>query len=138
MPTRVWLSVVALVVGVGLLAAAGLAGTANPKAGALAGTAAKKGGTLRIGRARDIDSVDPALAYVFDSWFIEFATCAKLFNYPDKPAPEGANVIAEVAAGFPRVSADGKTWTIRLRRGYRFHTGAPITAANFVAAFNRV
>jgi len=137
MPTRVWLSVVALVVGVGLLAAAGLAGTANPKGGALAGTAAKKGGTLRIGRPRDVGSVDPALGYDFDSWMIQFATCAKLYNYPDKAAPEGANVIPEVATGFPKVSRDGKTNTIRLRDTYRFHTGARITAANFVAAFNR-
>jgi ABC-type oligopeptide transport system substrate-binding subunit len=126
MRARVWLSVVMLLAGAGLLAAAGIAEPAQ-----------KKGGTLRISRGRDLDSVDPALAYNPDSWMLEFVTCAKLYNYPDKPAPAGAIAIPEVATGFPRVSRDGKTATIQLNRTYRFHTGARITAANFVAAFNR-
>ena len=36
-----------------------------------------------------IDSVDPPLAYTIITWDIEYATCAKLFNYPDAPAPAG-------------------------------------------------
>jgi oligopeptide transport system substrate-binding protein len=68
---------------------------------------------------------------------LDHATCAKLYNYPDKPAPEGAIVIPEVAKGSPKVSRDSKTQTIELKRSYRFHTGQRITAANFVAAFNR-
>ena len=124
---RVWLSIVALLLGAGLLAASGLAKPAQ-----------RQGGTLRIARPLDVDSVDPAIAYRPDSWIIEFATCAKLYNYPDKPGPAGVIAIPEVATGFPLVSKDGKTQTIRLRRTYRFHTGGRITAANFVAAFNRV
>ena len=124
--TRAWLTGAALVVSFGVAVAAGFAGPAQ-----------KKGGTLRVARPRDIDSVDPALAYVFDSWMIEWATCAKLYNYPDKPPPQAVNVIPEVATGFPRVSKDGKTQTMQLKRTYRFHTGARVTAANFVAAFNR-
>lgn len=124
---RVWLSLVALLLGAGLLAASGLAKPAQ-----------RQGGTLRIARPFDVDSVDPAIAYRPDSWIIEFATCAKLYNYPDKPGPAGVIAIPEVATGFPLVSKDGKTQTIRLRRTYRFHTGGRITAANFVAAFNRV
>jgi oligopeptide transport system substrate-binding protein len=123
---RVWLSFVVLTVGVGLLAAAGFADLGQ-----------KKGGTLRISRPRDVDSVDPALVYVPDSWMIGFATCAQLYNYADKPTPEGAIVIPEVAEGFPKVSRDGKTQTMKLKRTYRFHTGQRVTAANFVAAFNR-
>jgi len=126
LPHRVWLSAIALVAGVGLLATA-----------ALAGPGQTKGGTLRIARARDVDSVDPALAYLTDTWAIEFATCATLYSYPDKPAPEGAVLIPEVAKGFPIVSKDGKTQTIELNRGYRFHTGQAVMASNFVAAFNR-
>jgi ABC-type transport system substrate-binding protein len=126
MAHRVWFSVVGLVVGTGLLAAAGLAEPAQ-----------KRGGTLRLSSETDVDSVDPARAYLDTSFWLEYATCAKLYNYPDEPAPEGAIVVPEVASGFPTVSGDGKTQTIRLKRSYRFHTGEPITAANFVAAFNR-
>jgi peptide/nickel transport system substrate-binding protein len=124
-PYRVWLSFVVLVAGVGLLAAA-----------AVSGPAQKKGGTLRISGLADFGS-DPGLAYTSVSWMFEFATCAKLYSYPDKPAPAGALVMPEVAKGFPKVSRDGRTQTIELKRSYRFHTGQRITAANFVAAFNR-
>jgi peptide/nickel transport system substrate-binding protein/oligopeptide transport system substrate-binding protein len=97
----------------------------------------QKGGTLRLSSILDVDSVDPALAYVPRSWMLEYATCAKLYNYPDKPAPQGAIAVPEVATSFPRVSADGKTQTIQLRRTFRFNTGQRVTAANYVAALNR-
>ena len=45
--------------------------------------------------------------------------------------------IPEVATDFPKVSPDGKTQTIALKRTYRFNTGARVTAANYLAAFNR-
>jgi hypothetical protein len=68
MRIRISLAVVALLVGSGVA----VASVASPTS--------KKGGTLRVGRPRDIDSVDPAIAYVPDSWMIGFATCAKLYN----------------------------------------------------------
>src|SRR6266508_1475579 len=126
MRARLWLSVLMLALGLGLLAAAGLAGSAQ-----------KKSGTLRLSSILDVDSVDPAIAYFPQSWMLEYATCAELYNYPDRPAPQGAIVLPEVASGFPKVSKDAKTQTIQLKRSYRFHTGQRVTAANFVAAFNR-
>lgn len=75
-------------IGVGLLVATGLA---SPAASSDDATSAKKGGTLRLSKSTDIDYVDPALAYFTDSWEMEYATCAKLFNYPDKAAPAGSS-----------------------------------------------
>jgi ABC-type oligopeptide transport system substrate-binding subunit len=126
MGLRVWFAIAGVFVGAGLLAAAGLGGPAQ-----------KKGGTLRISGGRDVDSVDPAVAYNTSSWTLEFVTCAKLYNYPDKPARAGAIAVPEVAKGFPTVSKDRKTQTIQLKRTFRFNTRRPVTAANFVAAFNR-
>ena len=124
---RAWFWLVVLVIGTaGLLPTAGMSRPAQ-----------KKGGTLRLSSILDLDSVDPAIAYLPQSWMVEFATCAQLYSYPDKPAPEGAIPIPEVATGFPQASEDGRTQVIQLKRTYRFHTGAPVTAANYVAAFNR-
>jgi ABC-type oligopeptide transport system substrate-binding subunit len=95
------------------------------------------GGTLRIGRQIEFQSLDPALGYGIEEWRIGFATCAKLYNYPDAPAPKGLIAVPEVATAYPTLSRDGRTNTIVLRRTFRFSTGARITAANFVAAFNR-
>jgi serine/threonine-protein kinase len=81
-----------------------------------------------------VDDIDPATAYV-DSFRaqLEYATGAKLLNYPDAPAPEGTILRPEVAAAMPRVSRDGKTYTFRIRSGYRFSppSDEPVTAETF-------
>jgi peptide/nickel transport system substrate-binding protein/oligopeptide transport system substrate-binding protein len=98
--------------------------------------AAARGGTLTIGRPADL-SVDPAVLGNSDSPSIAYATCANLYNYRDLPPPAGLIVVPEVAKAHPKVSKDGKTNTIELKRTYRFHNGQRVTAASFVAAFNR-
>ncbi len=118
------LSVFALVVALALLAVA-----------AFAGAQAKKGGTLRLGTG-GIDSVDPALAYSAPSWMIEWATCAKLFNYPDAAGAAGTRLVPEVVDRYA-VSGHGKVYTFVLKRAFRFQTGAAVTAQSFADAFNR-
>ena len=68
----------------------------------------------------NFDSVDPALASTFWSAQLLSATCACLLNYPDKPAPAGSKLIPEVAESLPTRSADGKTYTFTIRKGFRF------------------
>jgi peptide/nickel transport system substrate-binding protein len=130
---RLSLSLLMLAAGAALLVAAGLARPAGT--GSAAET--RKGGTLRLLLGVDVDSVDPALAYVGSSAALEFATCAKLFNYPDKPGAAGTRVIPEVVKRFPSISKDGRTYTFDLKKTFRFHTGAPVTALSFADAFNR-
>jgi ABC-type oligopeptide transport system substrate-binding subunit len=134
MARRPSVSLIMLASGAALLVMVGLA---RPAGSATAGDAgeARKGGTLRLSRWADV-AVDPALAYDAWSWTLEFATCAKLFNYPDEPGAAGTRVIPEVVSSFTR-SRDRRTYTFELKRTYRFHTGAPVTARSFAAAFNR-
>ena len=113
-----------------------LAGAALLAGSALAGAAeASKGGTLRIA-GDQIESVDPALGYFTDTWMLEYATCAKLFNHPDQSGAAGTRVIPEVVDR-TTISKDGRTYTFTLRRSFRFHTGARVTARSFAAAFDR-
>ena len=67
------------------------------------------------------------------------ATCALLVNYPDKPFPAGAKLVPEVARELPTVSDDGRTYTFRLRSGFRFSppSDAPVTAEAFRRAIER-
>jgi ABC-type transport system substrate-binding protein len=98
----------------------------------------QEGGTLKFNMSgTDIDFSDPTLAYGALSWQIEYATALKLFNYPDEPVPEGSMIVPEAAAGFPVISADGKTYTITVRSGFTFSDGTPVTAENFAFAINR-
>jgi peptide/nickel transport system substrate-binding protein len=121
------LSLVALAAGCGLLAASALGSVSQ----------APPASTFRWSLWTDIDYVDPALAYYGPSWALEYATGAMLLNYPDAPAPRGSRLVPEVASGFPRVSKDGKTYTFRLKRTYRFSNGRPVTATAFAWALNR-
>jgi DNA-binding SARP family transcriptional activator/ABC-type transport system substrate-binding protein len=82
---------------------------------------------------------EPALNWNLAAAQIEFATCAKLLNYPDKPAPEGLRLQPEVAAGMPTLSRDGRTYTFRVRRGYSFSppSSQPVSVETFRYSIER-
>jgi ABC-type transport system substrate-binding protein len=97
------------------------------------------GGTLNVDLATDVDSTDPALAYLNTSWEIEYATGLKLVNYPDAEAPRGSRIVPEAAAGLPRVSNSGRVYDFTVKAGFtRFSNGDPVTAQSFAAAFKRI
>jgi peptide/nickel transport system substrate-binding protein len=130
MHRRLWLAVTMLVTGASLLVAASLASASGST------HVLKKGGIWREGFAGSSSHVDPQVAYDTLSWALEYATAAKLYNYPDKPGPAGSKLVPEVASGF-KVSNGGKTYTFTIRKGFRFSDGKPVTANNFKYAINR-
>ena len=66
-----------------------------------------------------LEILDPAVLTSELGFWVESATCAKLLNYPDAPAPEGWILQPEVAASMPKVSPDGRTYKFTIRSGYR-------------------
>ncbi|MEO8558446.1 MAG: ABC transporter substrate-binding protein [Rhodospirillales bacterium] len=79
--------------------------------------------TLRIGLAEDPDILDPTLSRTFVGRIVYAAMCDKLFDIDDK-----LNIVPQLATGYD-VSADGKTVTIKLRSGVKFHDGEVLDAA---------
>jgi ABC-type transport system substrate-binding protein len=106
-------------------------------AGIASAAPAKQGGIFSVGTTGASTQVDPQLAYVTTSWWLEYATAAKLYNYPDKAGLAGGLLRPEVASGYT-VSRDGKTYTFTVRKGFRFSDGTPVTARSFAYAFQRV
>ncbi len=100
---------------------------------------ASSSATLRGVTPLDIDYMDPALAYIPQSWQLLYATCAKLLNYPDRAGPAGARLTPEVAQSLPVRSADGRTYTFTIRKGFRFSppSNAPVTAQTFKYTIER-
>ena len=138
MDRKLWLSIIAVMIGAGLLVAAATAApTKTQSSTAASASQAKKGGTFVVEFSTDVDYTDPALDYLSTGWEMMYATACKLFNYPDKDSPAGSQLVPEVAAGQPVVSKDGKSYTFKLKSTYKFSDGTKVTAQSFVDAFNR-
>jgi ABC-type transport system substrate-binding protein len=99
----------------------------------------QQGGILRIAfsPAAGVDFVDPALSFTQPGWSLIDTTCARLFTYPDKRPPAAFRLEPEVVFSW-RVSKDFKTYTFRLRPGFRFSDGKQLQANAFAHAINRV
>jgi oligopeptide transport system substrate-binding protein len=114
------------------------AAAASPSATFSAAQPAVVGGTATVGLpAGGIDHLEPTLWYFATSWEIAFATCTPLVTFADQNGQPGAQVVAGLA-DLPAVSADGKTYTFKLRPGITFADGKAITAADIVYTWQRM
>jgi peptide/nickel transport system substrate-binding protein len=77
---------------------------------------------LRVGLAEDPDVLDPSLARTYVGRIVFSSICDKLFDIDEKLA-----VVPQLALSH-ETSADGKTVTIKLRPGVKFHDGEPLDA----------
>ena len=77
---------------------------------------------LRIGLGDDGDALDPSLSRFYTTRIVFAAICDKLFDIDEK-----ANIVPQLALGH-ETSADGKTVTLKLRPGVKFHDGEPFDA----------
>lgn len=86
------------------------------------------------------DSLDPALGDQAYTWQLEFATCAKLMNYPDGPWSSAQQPEPEIAVGPPTISADGTTYSFKLYEHFRFSPPSTetVTAQSFKVAVERL
>jgi peptide/nickel transport system substrate-binding protein len=113
-----------LVAGAGLVVAAALSRSVE-------GGAVKRGGTLRLVYLQP-PGTDPQAG----AFGVLRATQLTLYAFAEVAGR--ARLRPAAAAGFPRVSEDGKTFTITVRRGFRFSDGTLVTARNFAFAINRL
>jgi peptide/nickel transport system substrate-binding protein len=100
-------------------------------AGMLASGAAIAQSTLRIGLQDDPDVLDPARARTFVGRIVFASLCDKLVDItPD------LKFVPQLAVSWS-TSADGKTLTMKLRKGAVYHDGTPIDAASVKANLDR-
>ena len=83
-------------------------------------TGAKRGGTLKLISSGDVDSVDPGQTYYSYGWQVLTAVHRTLYATP----ANSTKTVPDLAAAAPKVSADGKTVTVRIKKGVRF--GPPV------------
>ena len=93
----------------------------STRAGAAAGPV--RGGTIEVAFTGDVVSFDPTQAYSNDWTVMNGTLYDGLYQFDRNGAPR-----LDLAAAPPTISADGKTWTFRLRRGVHFSNGMELTA----------
>jgi peptide/nickel transport system substrate-binding protein len=98
------------------------------------------GPELRISFPGEYLTFDPAVSHSTVDEQLEAATCANLLAYPDMGGSVGKRLRPEIAASAPTVSADGRTYTFRIRKGFRFSppSNEAVTAATFKHTLERV
>src|SRR2546427_3949156 len=115
--------------GVSLLLVAGLVAGAGLEARA---QTPKKGGVLKVAVLGDPPTLD---SHWTTANFVEVIThhiYESLYTLDQNYQP-----IPVLAESLPAVSADGLTYTIKLRQGIRFHNGKEMTSEDVVASLKR-
>jgi peptide/nickel transport system substrate-binding protein len=100
-------------------------------------TQSSQGGTLRAAYSAFPDYLDPALSYTLEGWTAMWNTYIPLLTYAHTNGPAGSEIIPGLAKALPKVSADGRTYTLFLRQGLKYSDGTPVRASDFTHAVER-
>ena len=129
---------VALVVGAcsgGKPSASG--GTTSTAASAAHAASGKRFANFRLAYDNGIDFLDPGLAFTPEAWQLIWNVYLPLVGYKHVGGPDGATIVPYLAKALPTVSADGKTYTLTLRKGLVYSDGKPVKASDFRSTIER-
>jgi peptide/nickel transport system substrate-binding protein len=98
----------------------------------LTADAQKKGGVLKIGNLGEPPSLDPHWGTQTITEVLTNHVFEGLYSLDEKYQP-----IPMLADGMPAVSKDGLTYTIKLRKGIKFHNGKEMTSDDVLASIVR-
>ncbi len=97
-----------------------------------------EGGTLKVSYASFPDYLDPQLSYTAEGWTAMYDTYIPLLTLAHAGGAAGSKVVPGLATSLPRVSKDGRTYTLTLRKGLRYSDGTPVRASDFPATIERL
>src|SRR4029077_19714133 len=135
-------AILCVVVGVLAALAPAACGSGSSTGGAVTtgaiGSSGNEGGTLLGAYAAFPDYLDPALSHTGEGWTAMYDTYIPLLTYAHANGAAGGKVIPGLATGMPKVSGDGKTYTLTLRKGLKYSNGEPVVASDFTHSLERV
>jgi peptide/nickel transport system substrate-binding protein len=84
------------------------------------------------------DYLDPALSLSLEGWSAMWNTYVPLLTYQHAAGAAGSKLIPGLAQALPKVSDDGRTFTLHLRNGLKYSDGTPIRASDFGRSLERM
>jgi peptide/nickel transport system substrate-binding protein len=82
--------------------------------------------------------LDPQVAWSNYSLNVIYDTYIPLLTYRHAGDRAGSDVIPGLARGLPQIGDQGRTYTLRLRKGLRYSDGEPVRASDFKFAVERM
>jgi peptide/nickel transport system substrate-binding protein len=98
----------------------------------------KEGGTLSILTPSFTDFEDPQLGYEATGWEARYNVYIPLLTYAHAEGKAGTKLIPGLATALPKISKDGKTYSLTLRKGLKYSDGSPVKAGDVKFAFQRI
>jgi peptide/nickel transport system substrate-binding protein len=83
------------------------------------------------------DYLDPQEGYTTQSAEATWVSYLGLYGYAHKSGAAGGAVIPALAAGEPKITNGGKTYTITLRPNLKYSNGKPVQATDFAYSIER-
>jgi peptide/nickel transport system substrate-binding protein len=120
------------ITGISAMTVLGLGGCGGSASGG------KASGTLRVTYASFPSYLDPALAYDTESYTALYNTYIPLLTYAHADGEAGGKVVPGLAKALPKISEDGRTYTLFLRPGLRYSDGTPVKASDFTHSVERM
>jgi peptide/nickel transport system substrate-binding protein len=97
----------------------------------------KSGGTIKVLTGTFPDSLDPGFSYTTQGVEASTMVYLPLVTYAQKEGQAGTVLIPALVQALPTVSADGLTYTMKLRPGLTYSDGTPVKASDFSHAIQR-
>ncbi len=125
----------------------GACGSSNKKASTSTGASTSaststtgsgaSGKTVTVVYGTAPDFLDPGEGYTTQAAEADWITYTPLYTYAHKTGAPGSVVIPGLATALPTISADGKTYSMTLRKGLTYSDGTPVKASDFGASIQR-
>jgi peptide/nickel transport system substrate-binding protein len=96
------------------------------------------GGDINVSLTSFLDYVDPQLSYTVEGWEVLWNVYTPLLTYKHEDGEAGTQVVPGLAEAMPEISADGKTYKLKLRPNMKYSDGTPIKASDFTYAIQRL
>jgi peptide/nickel transport system substrate-binding protein len=92
---------------------------------------------FRVAQDASIDYLDPGLTYSPEGLNVIWNVYLPLLGYRHVNGAGGSTIVPYLARALPHVSADGRTYTLTLRKGLSYSNGQPVKASDFKSTVER-